>query len=65
MSLEQLTRKAIHTRHLDAATARQIRRCIDRGSHLTPEQYEALRNLGRALRSGEVTRVASEGGVQE
>ena len=56
MSLEQLTAKAIHAHSLDTETTLRILRLIKRGTHLTPEEYEALQSLDRALKCGEVVR---------
>ncbi|MHB8766235.1 MAG: hypothetical protein ACYDA8_18105 [Deferrisomatales bacterium] len=56
MSLEQLAHRALDNRHLDPETALRIRRRLDRAPFLTAEEYEALRRLGAALRSGEVAR---------
>ncbi len=56
MSLEQLTRKAIDARLLDGETFYKIQGRVNRAAYLTPEEYEALRHLGQALRTGEVVR---------
>ncbi len=54
MNLVKLGRKAIETRRLDADTVQKLRRFMDCRSHLDPEEYEVLRSLGRAVKSGEV-----------
>ena len=54
MNLVRLGRKAMETRRLDADTVRDLRRFMDGRSHLDPEEYEALKQLGRAVKSGEV-----------
>jgi len=54
MNLERLTRKALDARELDAGTLEEIQSYIARRSHLDAEEYEALRRLGRSVRSGEV-----------
>ena len=56
MSLLKLSRKAIEARRLDADTIRELRRVMDGRPHLNPEEYEMLRRLGRAVKSGEVDR---------
>lgn len=62
MSLEQLTVRAIQTRRLDNDTHARINRLMNRRSHLTAEEYEALCRLGRALKAGEVKRDTDGGG---
>jgi hypothetical protein len=56
MPLVRLSSKAIEARRLDADTVRELRLAMDRRSHLNPEEYEILRRLGRAVKSGEVER---------
>ena len=54
MSLMKLSRKAIEARRLDADTVWELRRVMNRRPHLDPEEYEILRRLGQAVKSGEV-----------
>ncbi len=63
MSLEQLTRRAIEAHQLDAGTLEKIERFIERHSYLAAEEFEALRDLGKALRSGLVKRAPAEAPV--
>lgn len=56
MPLLKLGRKVIEDRRLDAATLRELRHVIDRKRHLSPEEYDLLRSLGRAVKSGQVER---------
>lgn len=63
MSLERLTRRAIEAHHLDAGTLEKIERFIESRSYLVAEEFEALRSLGKALRSGLVRQGPAESPV--
>ena len=65
MNLVKLGRSAIEARRLDGDTFREMRRLMDSRSHLSPEEYETLRSMGRAVKSGEVVQVSAQNRVRK